>query len=82
MKTDWLELINDWWVMFWFTSGLAFFVLCIIFAFSDEKDASFGCLGIALACQARCEVKILMKRLELRDGQEPSEMEEERQAKS
>lgn len=72
MKTDWLELINNWWVMLWFISGLVFFVFGAISAFNNENDRAIGCLGIALACHARCEVKILMRKLGLRDGQKQS----------
>lgn len=54
----------NWWIAFWFLFGLLFFILAIIDAVNGKNDNAVGLVGIALACQARCEVKILQKRIE------------------
>lgn len=56
MKETLLELLNDWWVMTWFVMGMVFIVLAIV---SIETNKTLACIGIGLACHARCEVRIL-----------------------
>ena len=68
MGLSWMELIKDWWVLLWFLSGTTFFVLGTISAFNNENEKALGCLGIALACHARCEVKILQRKMENNNG--------------
>ena len=39
-------------------------IIAIVFAFDEQVDRTMTNLGISLACHARCEVKILQKRIE------------------
>lgn len=55
---------TKWWIVFWFLFGLLFFIFATINAVNGENDKAVGLAGIALACQARCEIKILQKRME------------------
>ena len=64
MKYKKLELLNDWWVVFWFVIGMTFIVLAAIAACNKENDKALACVGICLACHARCEVKILQRKIE------------------
>ena len=64
MKNKILELLDDWWAMFWLVTGIIFIVLAIISAFNKENDKALACIGIGLACYARCEVKILQRKIE------------------
>ena len=59
MKETLLELLNDWWVIFWFVMGMVFIILGVISAINKENDKALACFGISLACHARCEVRIL-----------------------
>ena len=64
MKETELELFNDWWVMLWFIFGIVFFVLATIAAANNETDKSIACIAICNACHARCEVKILARKID------------------
>lgn len=55
---------TKWWIVFWFLFGLLFFSLATIEAVNGKNDKAVGLVGIAIACQARCEIKILQKRME------------------
>lgn len=55
---------TKWWIVFWFVFGLVFFSLATIDAVNGKNDHAVGLVGIAIACQARCEIKILQKRME------------------
>ena len=64
MKEQILELLNDWWVIFWFVISIAFLVLAAISAMHNEVEKTIACVGVSMACQARCEVKILQRKIE------------------
>lgn len=64
MKDKILELLNDWWVVYWFVIGMIFIVLAAIAACNKENDKALACVGICFACHARCEVKILQRKME------------------
>jgi len=49
------------WTVLWFLLGCLFFVAAGINTFNGENDRALGEIGIALACHARCEVKILQQ---------------------
>lgn len=55
---------TKWWIAFWFLCGLLFFSLAIIHMVNEKNDNVVGLVGTAIACQARCEIKILQKRME------------------
>ena len=50
--------------VWWFLFGVVFFVLAAIAAFNGESDRALACIGISLACGARCEVKVLQTKME------------------
>lgn len=64
MKETALELFNDWWVILWFIAGIVFFVLATIAAVNNETDKSMACIAICIACHARCEVKIIARKID------------------
>ena len=64
MKETLLEFLDNLWALFWFTAGIVFIVIAIISAINKENDKSIACIGVCLACHARCEVKILQRKIE------------------
>ena len=50
MKNKILELLSDWWVVYWFVIGMTFIVLAVIAACNKENDKALACVGICLAC--------------------------------
>lgn len=64
MKKALLEFLDNNWALFWFAFGIIFFVFATVSAFKEETEKSIGYLGISLACHARCEVKILQRKIE------------------
>jgi hypothetical protein len=59
-----LELLNDWLVIIWFVAGILFFIFAIVSEVNGNSDRSIACIGVTLACHARCEVKILKRKME------------------
>ena len=47
----------------WLVFGIVFLVLAMIDACNGQNDRYIACIGVSLACHARCEVKILEWRL-------------------
>ena len=60
---------SNWWSLLWFVFGVTFFVLATISAIHNETDKSIACIGVCIACHARCEVKILQKKFEEMQGE-------------
>ena len=55
---------SNWFAILWFILGIMFFVFATIDAINGDAEKSIGEMGISLACQARCEVKILERKIE------------------
>ena len=49
--------------IFWFVFGIIFFIFATIDMAKGNAERSLGEIGISLACHARCEVKILEKKI-------------------
>ena len=64
MKMETLELLNDWWVIIWFVFGILFFIFAIVSEVNGNSDRSTAYFGVFIACHARCEVKILQRKME------------------
>ena len=60
-----LKIVNDWWVIFWFVTGISFIVLAVIAAHNGNDIKAIADIAMCNACHARCEVKILQRKLEL-----------------
>lgn len=56
-------ITGEFYTLFWFAIGILFLVFATIAAVNKEEDRALGCIGIALACHARCEVKILQRKM-------------------
>lgn len=52
------------WIIFWFVAGAAFIVFSIIAAINHEDTQAIAWMAYGIACHARCECKILQKRIE------------------
>ena len=52
------------WIIFWFVAGMVFLVLGAISAIKHEDVQAMACMAYSVACHARCECKILQKRIE------------------
>ena len=52
------------WIIFWFVAGMVFMVLGIISAVKHEDVQAIAWVAYGVACHARCECKILQKRIE------------------
>lgn len=63
MKKVLLKLLNNHFALLWFGLGLAFFVLATKYIYEENFDRCLGCIGIALACHGRSEIKILQERI-------------------
>ena len=50
--------------VWWFAFGIVFFILAVIAAFNEQADRATAYLGICVACHARCEIKVLQRRME------------------
>ena len=60
-----LEIINDLRALFWFVAGITFIVLAIIAARNGNDIKAIADIAMCNACHARCEIKILQRKLEL-----------------
>lgn len=58
------EFFDNTWALAWFIFGLVFFVLGTISAVNNETEKSLACLAMCMGCHARCEVKILQRKIE------------------
>lgn len=58
-----LEVFNDWWVLLWFIAGIVFIILGILAAEQNENVKALACVAMSCACHARCEVKILLRKM-------------------
>lgn len=47
----------------WLVFGIVFFVLAMIDACNGQNDRSIACIGVSMACHARCEVKVLESKI-------------------
>ena len=63
MKKALADFIKNDWAVTWFVFGVVFFIMAAIDAFNGNNEKSLGEIGICLACNARSEVKVLLKRI-------------------
>ena len=58
------EFFDNNWALFWFVGGIVFIVFAFIAASNNQEDKSLACMAFSVACHARCEVKILVRKIE------------------
>ena len=59
-----LKSCNDWLTIFWLVIGIVYFIVAIISAIRNDINRAIACIGVALACHARCEIQILKRKIE------------------
>ena len=59
------KFLKYYWVIMWAVFSIIFFVLCVTHLDTEvPNEKALAYLAMYIACQARCEIKILQNRLE------------------
>jgi len=64
MNEELSDFLHNNWALFWFAAGIIFLIFGGIYAFENNGDKCLPCYAFCIACHARCEIKILQRRME------------------